>query len=180
MTRRLHAHPLQRSRWAEGIGLLELLMVLILVGILSATLIPKMLPTAGKSTAAYQAGKLVDNLRYTRTLAMASGKALKFKADPQSYRVVCSIAAACNNSIPAAASCPNPTTVLNDHGHHGPFCIALESGVTLTAPTELEFDLLGRPVAAAASNYQLFAGSSLMATVTVTPVTGFVSLAVVQ
>lgn len=156
------------------------MMVLILIGILSATLIPKMLPTAGKSTAPYQASKLANNLRYTRMLAMASGKSLKFKADTQSYRVACSIPAACNNSTPAAASCPNPTAVLTDHGHHGPFCIALEGGVTLSAPTELEFDLLGRPVAATASSYQLFVGSSLMATVSVAPVTGFVSVIVLQ
>ena len=180
MSDRHNAHQLVRCWRARGASLMELVMVLTIIGILSAYAVPKILPSANKTTAAYQAHKLADNLRHTRMLALAWGKALKFKTDSASYRVVCSNAAACNNRTPAAASCPNPTAVVIDHGHHGPFCIALENSVILVAPAELEFDILGRPVTAVINSYQFFAGSTLMATVSVTPVTGFISTVVLQ
>lgn len=162
-------------RGMGGFTLMQLIMVLSMVGVLSAYVIPKIMPSAGKGTAPYQALKLADNLRHTRMLAVAWGKGLKFKSDSATYRVTCSIPAACSNATPTASNCPNPTAVVIDHGHNGPFCIALESGVTLSGPTEIEFDLLGRPLTGSSSTYQLFVGSSLMATVTVAAGTGFVS-----
>ncbi len=170
----------QRVHGNSGFTLMQLIIVLSMVGILAAYVIPKMMPSAGKSTAGYQALKLADNLRHTRMLALSWGKALKFQSDSASYRVTCSTPAACSNATPAAASCPNPTAVIIDHGHNGPFCIALESGVSLSGPAEIEFDLLGRPLATASSTYQIFVGSTLMATVTVAAGTGFVSTAVYQ
>lgn len=154
---------------------MQLIVVLSMVGVLSAYVIPKIMPSAGKGTAAYQALKLADNLRHTRMLAVSWGKSLKFHSDAVSYRVTCSTPASCNNATPSASQCPNPTAVIIDHGHHGPFCIALEADVTLSGPADIEFDLLGRPLTIGNSTYQLFAGNALMATVTVAAVTGFVS-----
>ena len=171
---------LQRVHSSSGFTLMQLIIVLSMVGILSAYVIPKIMPSAGKSTAGYQALKLADNLRHTRMLAVSWGKALKFKSDSASYRVTCSIPATCSNATPAAANCPNPTAVIIDHGHNGPFCIAFESGVSLSGPAEIEFDLLGRPLASGSSTYQIFVGSTLMATVTVAAGTGFVSTVVFQ
>lgn len=169
--------PLQRAqrRGMGGFTLMQLIVVLSMVGVLSAYVIPKIMPSAGKGTAPYQALKLADNLRHTRMLAASLGKSLKFQSDAASYRVTCSTPAACNNATPAASNCPNPTVVMIDHGHHGPFCIALEGSVSLSGPAEIEFDLLGRPLTVGNSTYQLFVGSTLMATVTVVAGTGFVS-----
>lgn len=169
--------PLQRApcRGMGGFTLMELIVVLSMVGIFSAYVIPKIMPSASKDTATYQALKLADNLRHTRMLAVSWGKALKFKSDPASYRVTCSTPAACINVTPTASNCPNPTAVVLDHGHHGPFCIALESGVSLSGPAEIEFDLLGRPLTNSSATYQLLVGNALMASVTVAAGTGFVS-----
>jgi type II secretory pathway pseudopilin PulG len=155
--------------------LTQLIVVLSMVGVLAAYVIPKIMPSAGKGTAAYQALKLADNLRHTRMLAVSWGKALKFQSDSATYRVTCSTPAACNNATPTAGNCPNPTAVVIDHGHNGPFCITLEGGVSLSGPTEIEFDLLGRTLTSGSSTYQLFAGNTLMATVNVAANTGFVS-----
>jgi len=164
----------------RGASLPELVMVLTMVGVLSAYTVPKALPEAGKSTAGYQAAKLADNLRHTRMLAMGWGKALTFISDSNSYRVVCSSAAECNGMTATAVNCPNPTTVVASPGQSGPFCIALEGGVTLSAPAALAFDTLGRPVASASTDYRLYVGPTLMATVSVAATTGYVSSVVVR
>lgn len=173
-------NALQRAHSIGGFTLMQLIIVLSLVGILSAYVILKMMPSVGKSTAAYQALKLADNLRHTRMLAVSWGKTLKFSSNSASYRVTCSTPAACSNATPSAANCPNPTAVVIDHGHHGPFCIAIESDVSLSGPVDIEFDVLGRPLTNGSTTYQLFVGSTLMATVTVAAGTGFVSTVVLQ
>lgn len=139
-----------------------------------------MTPQAGKSTAAYQALKLADDLRHTRLLAMAWGQTLIFSSDTSSWRVTCANASNCNSGIPGAGTCPNPTISVIDPGHHGPFCVALEYGVTLSGPASIQFDLLGRPQAAAAISYSILANDLTIAVVSVTADTGFVSTVVTQ
>ncbi len=166
------------GRMARGFSQIELLTTLALAGIMSASVIPKMMPQAGKSTAGYQALRLADDLRHTRLLAMSWGRPLDFMADSQTWRVGCSTG--CILATPAAAHCPNPTAVVVDPGHHGPFCVALENGVTLSGPASIQFDLLGRPQHAGAIVYQLSANGMLIATVSVAADTGFVTTAVLQ
>lgn len=164
----------------RGASLLELVMVLTMAGVISAYALPKVLPEAGKSTAGYQASRLADNLRHTRMLAMGWGKALTFISASNSYRVTCTNAADCNSMSAAAINCPNPTTVVSSPGQSGPFCIALEGGVTLSAPAALEFDTLGRPVTSSSTDYRLYVGPTLMATVSVAAATGNVSTIVLR
>ena len=168
------------GRFLRGFTQLELITTVALAGIMSASVVPKMIPQAGKSSAGWQALRLADDLRHTRLLAMGWGKTLVFAADSASWRVSCASAASCTNATPSAATCPNPTSSVVDPGHHGAFCVALENGVTLSGPTTLQFDLLGRPQTAGAMTYTLSANGTTIATVSVTADTGFVSTVVLQ
>lgn len=168
-----------RGGLARGFSQLELLTTIALAGIMSASVVPKMLPQAGKSTAAYQALRLADDLRHTRLLAMSWGTALTFATDSQTWRVSCA-GSGCTSAMPAAASCPNPTAAVLDPGHRGAFCVALENGVTLSGPASIQFDLLGRPQHSGTATYQLSANGATIATVSVAADTGFVSTTVLQ
>lgn len=169
-----------RGRFARGFSQLELVTTIALAGIMSASVIPKMMPQAAKSSAPYQALRLADDLRHTRLLAMGWGQTLVFNADASTWRVSCANAGSCTNAMPSAASCPNPSTSVVDPGHHGPFCVALENGVTLSGPASIQFDLLGRPQYAGTITYTLSANGAAIATVSVAADTGFVSTAELQ
>ncbi len=168
------ARPL-RGSCVRGFSQLELLITIALAGILSAGAVHSWMPQAGKSTAAYQALRLADDLRHTRLMAMAWGKTLVFSTSADSWRVRCADTSACAHASPAPAACPNPTAVVIDHGHHGPFCIPLENGVTLSGPAAIEFDLLGRPQSVGTITYQLMSNGTTLAIVSVAADTGNVS-----
>lgn len=174
-----HGEP-RRGRFAGGFSQLELITTIALAGIMSASVIPKMMPQSGRSSAAYQALRLADDLRHVRLLAVGWGKPLVFSSDAASWRVTCANAGSCTNVTPPASTCPNPSATVLDPGHHGGFCVALESGVTLTGPASVQFDLLGRPQYAGAIVYSLSAHGAVIATVSVAADTGFVSTAVLQ
>ena len=178
-TRPAPAKP-RRGNTASGFSQLEMIVAMSMAGLMSATVIPKMLPQSGKSTAAYQALRLADDLRHTRLLSMSWGKSLVFSSDALSYRVTCASGQSCSTALPVASTCPNPSAAVIDPGHHGPFCVALESGVTLSGPVSVQFDLLGRPQYAGNIHYQLIANGTTIATVDVSSTTGFVSTAVLQ
>ena len=74
MTTRLLANRRPSHRFARGMMLAEIVLVTLIASIVSAYAVPRLLPTASKSTAGYQAQKLADNLRHTRMLALAWGK----------------------------------------------------------------------------------------------------------
>lgn len=169
-----------RGRLARGFSQLELLIVMALAGVMSASTIHKIMPQASKSTASYQALRLADDLRHTRLLAMAWGKTLAFSSADASWRVSCADPTVCTNALPAANVCPNPTLVVVDPGHHGPFCVALENSVTLSGPATIEFDLLGRPQSTGPIAYELSANGTKIATVSITADTGFVTTTVLQ
>ncbi len=179
MTTNSRATQPPRSR-ARGFSQIEMLVTIAVASIMSATVISKALPQAGKSTAAYQAQRLADDLRHTRLLAMSWGQTLVFSTASSTYRVSCATPASCSQTTPSAANCPNPSPVVIDPGHHGPFCVPLESSVTLSGPATLQFDLLGRPLTGAEVSYQLTSGGTTIATVTVAPITGFINTTILQ
>ena len=180
MKTRPRANRPLRGWFARGFSQLELVTTIALAGIMSASVVPKMMPQAGKSSAPYQALRLADDLRETRLLAMGWGQTLVFAANSTTWRVSCANAGSCSNGMPSAATCPNPTTSVIDTGHHGPFCVALESGVTLSGPASIQFDLLGRPQASGTITYSLSVNGSAIATVSVAADTGFVSTVALQ
>ena len=169
-----------RGWFARGFSQLELVTTITLAGIMSASFVPKMMPQAARSSAPYQALRLADDLRHTRLLAMGWGQTLVFSANTSSWRVTCANAGSCTNAVPSATTCPNPTSSVVDPGHHGPFCVALENGVTLSGPASIQFDLLGRPQYAGTITYSLAANGSTVATVSVAADTGFVTTTELQ
>ncbi len=170
-----------RSWRSHGFSQLEMIFTISVASLMSATLVPKMLPQGGKSTAAYQALRLADDLRHTRLLSMSWGKSLIFNSDANSYRVNCATGEICSTALPAASRCPSPSAAVIDPGHHGPFCIALENGITLSGPSAVQFDLLGRPQYAGGSiRYQLMMNGVVLAMVDVAPMTGYVSTTMTQ
>ncbi len=170
--------PFRKGQHARGFGLLELLITVVVIGVLSAGAILRWMPQSGKSTAGYQALRLADDLRHTRLLAMAWGKSLNFSTGSTSWRVSCATASQCTQA--SASGCPDTALAVIDPGHHGPFCVGLENGVTLSGPASIGFDLLGRPQYAGTITYQLAANGTTIATVTVAADTGFVTTVVQQ
>jgi hypothetical protein len=175
-----HAAPPSRGWLARGFSQLELLTTVTLTGIMFAGAVHHWMPQAGKSTAGYQALRLADDLRHTRLLAMGWGKTLNFNASASSWRVSCAVASSCTQVSAPASTCPDSAPAVVDPGHHGPFCVPLENGVTLSGPSSIGFDLLGRPQYAGAITYQLSANGATIATVSVAADTGFVSTSVQQ
>ncbi len=168
---------LLRRPHLRGFSQMELIATMTIASLMSASIVPKMMPQASRSAASWQAVRLADDLRHTRLLAMSWGKPLAFETDASSWRVSCVIAGSCAVTTPPAASCPNPTVTVVDPGHHGAFCVALDNGISLSGPASLEFDLLGRPQSATPMTYRLSAQGTPVATVSVAPGTGFVSIA---
>ncbi len=178
LKRRLSRLP---CRWrARGFSHLELVTTIAVASLMSVSVVPKMMPNASRNAANWQAVRLADDLRHARLLAMSLGKPLSFNSDATSWRVSCVDPAVCTQVTPPAVSCPNPTPTLLDPGHHGGFCVALENGVTLSGPSAVQFDLLGRPQSVSTMTYQLSSHGTVVATVSVAPGTGFVTVAQLQ
>jgi len=142
-----------------GFTLIELIVVVVLVGILSAFVVSRAMPRAGDSTTAgYQAQRLASDLRHAQMLALAWGRALTFTASGNSYSVVC---------VATGGPCVSTTSPVVDPGRDGPFTVNME-GVSVSGSTT--FDILGKPSAAA--SFTLSSGG----TVSVAADTGFVKL----
>ncbi len=180
MDLKLRLPRLPRRQWVRGFSQIELVTTITVASLMSASVVPKMIPQASRSAANWQAVRLADDLRHARLLAMSLGKPLSFNSDAASWRVSCINAGSCTVVTPPAQTCPNPTLTLLDPGHHGGFCVAVEGGITLSGPASIQFDLLGRPQSASTMTYQLSANGSVVATVTVAPGTGFVTTAQLQ
>lgn len=154
--------PLPRLR-SRGFTTIEFVIVIVLLGILSAFALLKTMPRTGESTAGYQAQQLASDLRHAQMLAMTWGKDLNFATTSTSYSVSCA-----SGSTGPCASSP-----VVDPGHSGSFTVALDN-VTLSPATTLSFDIVGKPSSAA--SFTITADGVTIATVTVAANTGFVSV----
>ena len=157
-------------RAQSGLTLIELTLGLIVVAVLSAVMLMRGPPAAGRGTAAYQAQQLADDLRLARVLALAGGRSLQFRVEVSGYRV-CLVGADCSDS----------RQVLQEPGHPGGrFEIELEHDLSFPQQATLQFDVLGRPQITAALDLELHSNNIALARVTVTPLTGFVAVQVLQ
>jgi len=150
------------QRFSRGFTLIEVVLVLLIAGILGAYLVPR-LDIAGTSVTA-DATALGRDLRHAQALAMNEGRTLTFATVGSSgYRVADS----------------GGTTITDPDGHQ-PYQVALGNGVAVSGGP-VRFDSLGRPVDGTGSllgspTVLSVSGNGHTDTVTVTPVTGFVSV----
>lgn len=160
-TRRSPA-PLSRTQASAGFTLFETVIVLLLLGILSAAVLPKMFSTSSLTLKA-QAQTLASDLQRAQQLATTSGQNVYVCATTSAYLVQVGMylpSQACPPSFPALPQPPNQ-----------PVVVYLANNATLTAPNPaLWYDSKGQPSSGA--NFAL----SGTYTVSVTNLSGLVSM----
>ncbi len=144
----------------KGYTLIEVVIVLGIISSLAAVAIPRF--TNFDSTLIAQAHRLARDLRHVQAMAMNQGRTLVFNVQSvKNYRITFS-----GNTV------TDPATMQ-------PYSVTLDSNVTLTG-ADTAIDSLGRPVAAGSllSVERVFTlnGNSRTAAVTLSPVTGFVTV----
>lgn len=154
-------HPQPDTTVSRGFSLIELLLVLVILGTLSAYALPRWEPA--DTTLAAQAERLARDLRHAQALAMSQGRSLRFELQPPSgYRVT-----------------DSSGTTVTDPADQQPFLATLDNGVTLGG-SDTEFDSLGRPVNGGAllatDRSFTLTGNAASTTVTLSAVTGFVAI----
>lgn len=153
----------------RGFTLQELVMVIVLIGIVSASVVMMNINSSGQHSVNVQADQLRRNLSHLQLLAISRGQRMRLTTTATNYTV-----AACTTS-----ACTTTTPVSNDPATESNFSVNLTDGVTFTAASQgmLDFDSLGRPQAGGAlitvSRQFVLTGSGNNATVTVQPLTGF-------
>lgn len=148
-----------RSPSQSGFTLIELVVVLVLLGILAAYVAPKF--DSSESTTGAQAELLAQNIRHAQAIAVAQHKTLTVEVGSGSYSV------------------KEGAAVINDPRSGAGFSVALEESVN-SSTGSVDFDYMGRPLSGGSfitspTTFTL-AGGSVSSTVSVAPVTGFVSV----
>ena len=139
-----------------GFTLIELIIVLLALGIMSAYAVMKNVPAA-ELTLPSQAQTLASDIRHTQTLAYTTGRSLRLTINacpngiPNTYCVSCVTAGACSQA----------------------FSVTVQKGVVLGGTATVDFSTLGQPSTAA--SYSLASGGATE-TVAVAALTGLVTV----
>lgn len=150
----------------KGFTLIELVMVIVLLGILSATVLPKFFAVTRYKNKLFLDDTL-SALRYAQKLAVATGCNVQVSIDNNRYTLSRSANAdrsLCTSNLPTDFSLPvrHPGTGEPDYTH-------VENGVSLTAtPSSFYFNALGQ---ASAEVTVTLAGDKI---ISVVAATGFV------
>jgi MSHA pilin protein MshC len=144
--------------------LIELIIVIVVLGILSAYAAMKTVSPADV-TLPSQAQKMATDLRHAQTLANTWGTSLVVSASGSVYSVSC---------LTATSTAPCNASPVIDPASGAAFSVGLQQGVSFISPTSatLTFNSLGQPGGAA--GYTLSSGGNTK-TVAVAAITGKVT-----
>jgi prepilin-type N-terminal cleavage/methylation domain-containing protein len=148
-----------------GFTLVELIITIVVLGVMAGYVGVKS-TSAGVFTVLSQSQTMASNIRHAQTLASTIGKSLRITITTGTngtYSVSC---------VTTGAS-PCNTSPMIDPVTGNTFTVTLEKSVSLSGPTTLDIDSLGKPTAAA--TYVLTSGSASK-NVNVAALTGFVSI----
>lgn len=144
---------------AGGFTLIEIVMVMTLLGIIAAYAAPRWL--GSEPLVDPQQRLLIRDLRHAQSLAMTQGRPLNFEITASGYQIT-----------------DTALAVINDPARGGNFQVSLESNLSI-AGADFSFDSLGRPSDGSSllssAQVQTISSASSSATVSVAPVSGFVS-----
>ena len=124
--------------------MLQTIAYVMVVGVASATAVPKVLASINASRLDFDAETLAADVRHAQALARGWGRALVLDTAPSSYSVTC--------ATRTDGPCTSAAQPVLDPARAGSFSAALPSGVTLSSSlpgsAKLSFDASGRPSAA--------------------------------
>jgi prepilin-type N-terminal cleavage/methylation domain-containing protein len=149
---------------SAGFTLIELVVVLVIVSIL-AVMVAVSVPTNAEATLSDQANLLARHLRHAQTLAMTWDRPLRFTPAGGTYSVYCVTA--------GSAPCTSTVIPVTDPATGQPFTTTLDFGASVAGAT-VDFGTRGQP--SAARTYTLSAAGATNRTVTVSALTGFVTV----
>lgn len=159
-----------------GLTLIELVIVIVIISIVSGVAGSKLGSTS--ATVAVQAEQFAAHVRHAQNIALNWGCELTLAINTASYNLVSRID---YTGTDKASRCGDGATILTDPASHTAFNFLLSNGIQFTATGAIYFDSLGRPTDATGTpvttttSFTLSGGSNNWQ-VSVTPVTGFVTL----
>ena len=124
----------------SGFTLMELVIVIVALGILSAYAIVKSV-SVPDATLLSQAEKMANDIRHAQTLAYTSGKSLKLV-------IATGVNGAYSVCLSTTTTC-NASSAVTDTATGSSFSVSLQKGVSLSGTATLNFDSWGQPGAAA-------------------------------
>lgn len=151
---------MQGIKSQTGLTLIELIVVLVIVGTLASVAVPRI--SNSDNTIVAQAYRLAQDLRHVQAMAMNQGRKLTFDVmSVSTYRVMSS-----GNTVVDPVS-------------QQQYMVTLDNNISLSG-LDTEIDSLGRPVAGGnlLTTKRVFTltGNSRTAVVTLSPISGFVSV----
>jgi MSHA pilin protein MshC len=150
-----------------GFTIIELVMVMVILGVLSAYLLPRW--TTIDTTVHAQGDRMARDLRHAQAMAMNQGRTLTVQLPSNSdYRVT-------DQAVSPGTPVTDPADVQT------PFAYTFQDNVTRAGSCgDIDFDSLGRPLSGgtllAASCDYILTGGTVQSTLSVTPLTGHITV----